>query len=701
MTSGNWAVASPWFYVTVAAAAMCLALVCRNRSLADELRRRMHVKATLREKLVFQRAMLDGIPYPVCVRDAEARLIFCNAAFERLFDIRREQMIGKAVPESGLDYVEPARMRSLHDCYLKLLTEGGSISQDTSVSLHGEPRRLLHWATSIPQLAGSGTRALVAGAIDITDRHQLIQQIAAALAKAEEASRAKSSFLATISHEIRTPMNAVMGMLELLARQGRLASRELDSVEVARTSARSLLGIIDDILDISKIDAGALEIHSVPTRLRSIVDEVVRVFAGLAQQSGLAVEVELDPALAEWHAIDAVRFRQIANNLLSNAIKYTDTGRVTVRLRRAARVEDIESVVLEVEDTGIGIKPEDLANLFRPFFQAESAGPRAIGGTGLGLPIVQRLCVLMGGSIDVASEPGVGTRVRASFDVAAVSAPPEWTGAAPAHDRAIDAAPSWHGRRVLAVDDHPANRLLMQRQLEHLGLACELAENGETALALWREGGFDLVITDCSMPMMDGYQLTAAIREAERSEGLQRTPVLGCTAHVQEEERRHALHVGMDDCLMKPFSLGALSAALHRHLPDGPAGAPVSTPGSRAQEPARQPAYDPMALRSISDGDASVERRFLETLLRTNLSDLQAIVVGVASGHRAEAAALAHKIKGAARLVQARRVSEACGALEFAIADQPGTPLDDALAELVQSVDEFDQAIRAQLAGMG
>ncbi|MDM0011584.1 response regulator [Variovorax sp. J22P168] len=700
MNSGNWAVASPWFFVTVAAAAMCLALVCRNRALTDELRRRMHIKATLREKLAFQSAMLDGIPYAVCVRDAEARLIFCNAAFERLFDIRRSAMIGKAVSESGLDFVEPARMRALHQCYLKLLNEGGNISQDTSVSLHGESRRLLHWATSIPQLSEAGPRALVAGAIDITDRHQLIQQIAEALAKAEEANRAKSSFLATMSHEIRTPMNAVMGMLELLARQGRLASRDQDSIEVARTSARSLLGIIDDILDISKIDAGGLEIHPAPARLRSIVDEVVRVFASLAQQSGLAIEVELDPALAEWHSIDAVRFRQIASNLLSNAIKYTDTGRVTVRLRSAARVADIESIVLEVEDTGIGIKPDDLANLFRPFFQAESAGPRAIGGTGLGLPIVQRLCVLMGGSVNVASELGVGTRVRASFDVPAVPAPPDWAIATQADDRAIDAAPSWQGRRVLAVDDHPANRLLMQRQLEHLGLACDLAENGESALALWRGGGFDLVITDCSMPVMDGYRLTAAIREAERSEGLQRTPILGCTAHVQEEERRHALQVGMDDCLMKPFSLGALLTALHRHLPDGPSGAPGASPGSEAQGPVRKAAYDPAALRSISDGDVRVEKQFLQTLLRTNLSDLRAIVVGFGNGHRAEVAALAHKIKGAARMVQAWRVIEACEALERAIADEPTAPLDEALAELVDSVDAFDEAIRTQLAGM-
>ncbi len=660
----------------------------RNRVLRAEARSRVAVKAELRDQLAFQRAMLDAIPHAICVRDLEARLLFCNVAFEQLFETTRQEVTGKTVVEPSFGYVGREQREVLHRRYLALLAERGTISEDVDVLIQGRTHKIFHWAAPISLCEGEAPVALVSGAIDVNERHHLIEQLESARTGAEAASRAKSNFLATMSHEIRTPMNAVMGMLDLLVREGRLNAADRDSAELARDSAEALLGLIDDILDISKIEAGGLEIVLATARLRPLVSEVAQVFQGLARQRGLAMQVEFDPSIGEWHRVDAARFKQIANNLVSNAIKYTDAGTVTIWLRRVARVGDDEFLLLEVEDTGIGIAPEDVENLFRPFFQAESAGPRAIRGTGLGLPIVQRLSARMGGEVEVSSQRGLGTCVRVSFRLALAPAPDAVQPVIDGRDR--PAAPAWDasGFRVLAVDDHPANRLLMQRQLAHLGLECELAEDGESALALWRDGGFDLVLTDCSMQPMDGYALAEAIRAVEHERGLPRSPVLGCTAHVQEEDRRHALAAGMDECLMKPLSVDALSAALQRHLAadgDGPAAA--------GETPA-------LSMRSFSGGDIDTEVHFLEVLLDTNEADLQELVASVEAGDWLQAADRAHRIKGVARLVAAAEVDRDCERLERACKAPDAAEVKARLADLVASVGALDSAIRARLAGM-
>jgi two-component system sensor histidine kinase EvgS len=661
------------------------------------LRRRRVAESELRERVLFKRAMLEGVPYAICVRDAQARLVFCNAAYEKLFARKREDIEGKTLLESKSDFLDKEGMRRLHQRYLDLMADNGKIAEDVEVWIAGQSHKIFLWAAPITLTNGSAPVALIAGAIDLTDRHHLIEQLQTARVRAEEANRAKSNFLATMSHEIRTPMNAVMGLLELLVREGRLAARDRESAELAHASAQSLLGLIDDILDISKIEAGAVEIVLAPARLRSIVNEVAQVFRGLARQRGLDIRVEIDPALADWHLVDAARFRQIANNLISNSIKYTDAGGVTLRLRRADLADDVEAVVLEVEDTGIGIAAADVEHLFQPFFQAEAAGPRAIGGTGLGLPIVQRLCLQMGGQIEVASQPGRGTSIRIRLPLR-ISHEPE--SAAPAQ-AGPDPSPAsaWQrsGKKVLAVDDHPANRLLLERQLAHLGVACELAEDGEDAWVLWQRGGFDLVLTDCSMPRMDGYALARNIRAREREQGLGHCPVLGCTAHVQEEDRRLALDAGMDDCLMKPLSLKDLSAALRHHLGDDrpadmAAPAPLAAPSRNI--------FDPMMLQDFSAGDVGIEIRFLELLLRSNRADAEELTQRVSTGEWRAAAAIAHKIKGAARLIDAVAVIRDCEAFEHACTaggmDAPGVMA--SVAGLAASLDELERGIVAQLA---
>ncbi len=701
--SADWAGYVRWLSAAGLVLVLCLGVFALwTRSLRKEVQRRLAAEEELRDQLHFQRDMLEGMPHAIAVRDAQARLMYCNAAFERMFDVSRQAVMGKTLIDSTTKDENKPSARTIHEGYVKMLAEGSTINEDLDWNVNGSLRRILHWAAPIARRPGAERVAFVSGAVDMTERHQLVELIESARAKAEAANRAKSNFLATMSHEIRTPMNAVMGVLELLVREGRLTAQDRESTELARDSARSLLSLIDDILDISKIEAGGLEVVPRPAQLAPIVHEVANVFRSLARQRGLSITVHIDEKLARWHAIDAPRFRQIVNNLVSNAIKYTDKGGVAIELSSQGVSNEVESVLLEVRDSGIGIAPEDVNNLFKPFFQAEAAGPRTIGGTGLGLPIVQRLCMRMGGDISVTSQRGVGTSISVALRLLVLPAP-EFEEAVDEAPQAPVAPQAERARfHILVVDDHPANRLLLQRQLDFLGYRSAVAPDGQEALALWREGHFDAVITDCSMPVMDGYALTAAIRAVEREAQLPHCPVLGWTAHVQEHERRKAIDVGMDECLLKPLSVDALQEALRRHLPDGGGPAPDSAAQplprlQEAQDVQEQPAFDQASLKDFSGGDAKVEASFLEAMLRTNLSDLEELGSLMRSGAWRELASCAHKIKGAARIVRADRVVRDCEALEAASQAADDATLAGAMAALQCSLGEFNQAMSRQL----
>lgn len=641
-----------------------------NRSLRKEMRRTLAVKDRLRDELAFRHAMLEGMPHAVGVRDREMRLLMCNSAFTRFFNVPADEMLGKRLADAPLTGVRAELVEATERSFQRVLESGEASGEDVDVYLNGKTSKVFRWAAPISLREGEPPTALVTGGIDVTQRYQLLDEVQAARAKAETADRAKSNFLATMSHEIRSPMNAIMGMLELLLRRSRLGAQDRQSVELAHESAKTLLGLIDDILDISKIEAGGLEIVPRPAQLQLVVTEVARVFESLARQRGLSIDVQIDPAISPWHEADALRFRQIVNNLVSNAIKYTDSGGVHLRLRLGSQSGDVETVIFEVQDTGIGIAADDVSNLFQPFFQAESAGPRVIGGTGLGLPIVQRLCKSMRGDIAVESTPGEGTRVWVTLTFQVVSPPEtESVSATPVREESLRRQENSR-YSILVVDDHSANRLLLQQQLGYLGFRSSTAENGAVGLAMWHEDVFDLVITDCSMPELDGYQLTAAIRADERERKLPRCPVVGCTAHAQAEDRQRALGVGMDECLIKPVGIDALFDALKRHLELGEQhGAPLET-----SRPVRRKSFDLRALSIFSGCDDSAIPMLLGTLLRSNIGDLHELQSLARSGALADAAAYAHKIKGAARMVEASDVVRACEIVEKAA--RPGSGID-------------------------
>ena len=515
----------------------------------------------------------------------------------------------------------------------------------------------------------SGGRHWFSTLLDVTEQKRAAQLEESNL-QLKSASSAKSTFLSTMSHEIRTPMNGVLGMLELLALTD-LDAQQKATLDIVRNSGRSLLRIIDDILDFSKIEAGKLEIRPEPASVSRVVESVVGIYAGNASNKALVLRSYTDPRISPAVIVDPIRLQQILNNLVSNAIKFTSKGFVEIRAELVERRRDVDVVRFLVKDTGIGIAPEAQAKLFQPFEQAGGEITRVFGGTGLGLSIGDRLARMMGGSIEISSRSGIGTTVSVTLPlpVAAPETLPS-VGRAAAHE-AIAAkvqgrrrAPSVEqaekeGTLVLVVDDHPINRMVLERQVKILGYANESAEDGRQALELWKSGRFGAVVTDCNMPEMDGYELARAIRAMEAENGLARTPIIACTANALKGEADNCLAAGMDDYVAKPVDLTTLVAKLDQWLP-----LPKET--GEGSDDERDSPVDRSVLARIAGDDADLERELLSQFMNTNRNDMRLLERALQKKDIAHVIDLAHRIKGATRTIGAKPLADVCARMEAA-----------------------------------
>ncbi len=424
-----------------------------------------------------------------------------------------------------------------------------SLAQRVRASAEGDPfepdgsgpREVLELAATFAELVTNLERARDGLEDTVNERTRELNQ----------ALKARSAFLAITSHELRTPMNSLLGFADLLAEGGVDDAQEKECLTQIQASGRHLMSLIEDLLDLSQIDAGQMRLELAPYSPRELIAEVVRILAGAVREKGLTMQVRVEPSVPDFATGDSVRIRQVLINLVSNAIKFTPRGRV--RLEAGWSENELR---IEVQDTGVGIPSNKLETIFEEFEQVDTSDTREYGGSGLGLPLSLRLARMMKGDLTVKSTPNVGTTFRLSLAAEAYVNPKSLI---PGVDEASDVS---ERRRALLVDDVPTNRLLLRRILQRMEFEVEEAENGREALsifhaALGRGEPFDAILMDLQMPVMDGYEATSRLRDGGFG-----GKILAVSAAVLPEQRRRALESGCDLFLKKPVNVTMLRASL-------------------------------------------------------------------------------------------------------------------------------------------
>ncbi len=522
---------------------------------------RKRLEQEIRASRAYLTEVMDTSIAALAVLDEVGRITYANLEAERILGLGRSEMRGRAYNDPGwrLERVDGGPLPDEDLPYRQALREQGSV-RDIRFALHWPDgsRRVLS-ANAVPLSHVDGQRQVVVSFSDITEELAATARLEEARMRAEEVSKAKTVFLANMSHEIRTPLNGVLGMAEVLDSVVTVPEQK-QMVATIRRSGETLLTVLNSVLDMSKIEAGKMELERVPLRVSEIVAQAEAVYSVQAEEKGLEFEVLAHAGADRARLGDPHRIAQVLNNLLSNAIKFTESGGVEVKVS----MKPGRPVSFEISDTGVGMTQAQVARVFDSFEQADGSMTRRFGGTGLGLSIVRELVELMGGQIDMTSTPGIGTRVKVTLPLTeAEDMPP-----VRAEAEAVPDLSALQGRRLLVADDNVTNRVVLAEMLAHTGVQVTLVENGAEAVAAWRKAemtghGYDMLLLDITMPVLDGMSALSEIRQLETGPAV---PAIAVTANAMPNQVADYIMGGFDTHLAKPFKRKDLLHAIRSLL---------------------------------------------------------------------------------------------------------------------------------------
>ncbi|MGB4057178.1 MAG: response regulator [Alphaproteobacteria bacterium] len=586
-------------------------------------------------------------------------IVYVNEAFSKLSGYLPEEVIGKNPRMlQGAD-TDKRVLKKLKDS----LAEGKPFKGELK---NYSKNRVAYWLEiSIVPVKDENGNITHFAAIerDISQRKAFEKELIITREAAEVASRAKSDFLANMSHELRTPMNAIIGLTDLL-NEMKLTAEQQELSEAVNSSSRNLLILLNDILDLSKIEAGELTLESISFDLRRTVNQTIDLLSPMTSRKGLPLDCTISPTVPDRIIGDPARLQQIMNNLIGNAIKFTDTGCIRLDLTNGISKAGAPTLLIRVEDTGIGIPEDKQEAVFNKFTQADVTTARKYGGTGLGLTITRDLIEMMKGTIRLESVEGRGSTFYVEIPIQIeTNAKEDSTMTAEARRSNTSFNLSAH---LMVVDDHPINLLFMRKVLKKLGFEnVDECASGQQALDMLSRKKYDLIFMDCQMPEMDGFEASSKIREIE--EFSTHTKIIAVTADAMKGARERCIDAGMDDYISKPVDIEKLKAILVEWLPDI---APVRVPDiiefQDARPKATHPVMDWERLHMFTDGNPDEEKILIEmfkTYAEESLAILQENCKGDANEEWKKAA---HKLKGSAANLGAVSLSESCMVAETA-----------------------------------
>lgn len=501
-------------------------------------KKRLEIKGRLQEQLNFMQIIVDSMPYPVYAKDEDLNIIISNNKFKSVEGLFYEKGILKSEIEIEI----------IDEDYIVSMLKNQPIIKEREFFFDEKRIYVYHW---IQPFQINNKKGVICGWLDITEKERLLEELSLAKESADSANSAKSHFVAMISHEIRTPISAILGFLEIFMKK-HPDHQNYQVIEMALNSAKDLSNLIGDILDISKIESGSITLSPSSNDIKDLFKTLHQTYKIIANKKGITFDCFIDNDISDFLYFDSMKLKQIMVNIIGNAIKFTEQGGITLWLRLEKKDKEYDYLSIILKDSGIGIPKKEITKIFDAFTQAKNHS--GLGGTGLGLMISKRICDLMGANIIIESMEGEGTTISVNVKFNKANSQEKSVYLLEKNQNILTA-----NLKVLIVDDYLPNRCLLAHQLNYLGYSLKEAASAQEALLLFKDGSFDLIITDCNMPGMSGYELVKELRKYEIDHDLPKVYILGFTANALTSEVDKCLLVGMDDCLFKPLSIEQLN----------------------------------------------------------------------------------------------------------------------------------------------